>query len=70
MAPRALRLAGGHHAVTGDRRSPSTLRAARHFDPLRGEPAFEALLEQAEAGRANALAAFREAGGERLLGRA
>jgi serine/threonine protein kinase/tetratricopeptide (TPR) repeat protein len=39
------------------------------FDALRGDPAFEALLAQAEAGRQRALAAFRDAGGERLLGR-
>jgi hypothetical protein len=39
------------------------------FDALRGEPAFEALLADAEAGRQRALAAFREAGGDRLLGR-
>ena len=38
------------------------------FDPLRGEPRFQALLASAEAGRARALAAFRDAGGERLLG--
>jgi serine/threonine protein kinase/tetratricopeptide (TPR) repeat protein len=40
------------------------------FDQLRGEPRFQALLASAEAGRARALAAFREAGGERLLGAA
>jgi non-specific serine/threonine protein kinase len=39
------------------------------FDALRGDTAFEALLAQAQAGRDRALAAFREAGGERLLGR-
>jgi serine/threonine protein kinase/tetratricopeptide (TPR) repeat protein len=38
------------------------------FDALRGEPRFQALLASAEAGRARALAAFRDAGGERLLG--
>jgi hypothetical protein len=32
-------------------------------------PAFRALLTQAEARRDRALAAFREHGGERLLGR-
>ena len=35
---------------------------------MRNDPAFQALLAQAEAGRRDALAAFREAGGERLLG--
>ena len=46
-----------------------TLARSRHFDALRALPAFRALIAQAEAGRAHALAAFREAGGERLLGR-
>jgi len=46
-----------------------TLVASRHFDALRSLPAFGALLAQAETGRQRALAAFREAGGERLLGR-
>jgi eukaryotic-like serine/threonine-protein kinase len=46
-----------------------TLSAARAFDGLRGDPTFAALLSEAEAGRQQALAAFREAGGERLLGR-
>jgi hypothetical protein len=46
------------------------MRAGRpQGDALRGEPAFEALLADAEAGRQRALAAFREAGGDRLLGR-
>jgi TolB-like protein len=40
------------------------------FDALRGQPAFEELLTQARAGRDRALAAFRAAGGERLVGRA
>ena len=40
------------------------------FDALRGEPRFQALLASADAGRARALAAFRDAGGERLLGAA
>ena len=46
----------------------STLRERRQFDGLRSDPAFQTMLEQAEAGRRHALAAFREAGGERLLG--
>ncbi len=45
-----------------------TLTHWPQFDRLRGEPRFQALLASAEAGRARALAAFREAGGERLLG--
>ena len=45
-----------------------TLSGRRQFDPLRGDPAFRALLEQAEAGRQRALAAYREANGERLIG--
>ncbi len=39
------------------------------FDPIRQDFAFQGLLEEAEAGRQRALAAFREHGGERLLGR-
>jgi eukaryotic-like serine/threonine-protein kinase len=44
-----------------------TLSGRPQFDALRGDPAFRALLEEAEAGRRRALAAFREAGGERLI---
>jgi len=46
-----------------------TLSGSRHFDALRSDPAFQRLLAEAEAGRRQALAAFRGAGGERLLGR-
>ena len=46
-----------------------TLAHSRHFDPLRSDPAFRAMQAESEAGRARALAAFRDAGGERLLGR-
>jgi tetratricopeptide (TPR) repeat protein len=46
-----------------------TLAHSRHFDALRGDAGFEEVLALAEAGRDRALAAFREAGGERLLGR-
>jgi serine/threonine protein kinase/tetratricopeptide (TPR) repeat protein len=45
-----------------------TLAQRPQFDALRGTPAFRALLEQAEAGRRRALATFRAAGGERLIG--
>ena len=44
-----------------------TLATRSQFDALRGDPAFQALVAEAEAGRARALAAFRDAGGERLL---
>ena len=46
-----------------------TLSGSPHFDRLRGDPAFQSLLSDAEAGRRQALTAFREAGGDRLLGR-
>jgi serine/threonine protein kinase/tetratricopeptide (TPR) repeat protein len=46
-----------------------TLSRSRPFDGLRGDATFQALVAQAEAGRRDALTAFREAGGERLLGR-
>jgi hypothetical protein len=46
-----------------------TLARSRHFDALRGDPGFKEVLALAEAGRDRALAAFREAGGERLLGK-
>jgi TolB-like protein/tetratricopeptide (TPR) repeat protein len=45
-----------------------TLRLWPQFDALRDVPAFQTLVADAEAGRQHALAAFREAGGERLLG--
>lgn len=46
-----------------------TLRTSRTFDALRGDAAFQAVVAQADAGRDLALEAFREAGGDRLLGR-
>jgi hypothetical protein len=46
-----------------------TLTGGRQFDALRRNADFQALVAQAETGRRQALAAFREAGGERLLGR-
>ena len=46
----------------------ATLASSRHFDALRGTPEFQSLLADAQAGRERALAAFRESGGERLLG--
>jgi eukaryotic-like serine/threonine-protein kinase len=46
----------------------ATLTRSPQFDALRGTPAFDTLLAESEAGRLRALAAFRDAGGERLLG--
>ena len=45
-----------------------TLAGSPTFDALRGEPGFQSLLAEAEAGRGEALVAFRDAGGERMLG--
>ena len=45
-----------------------TLTISPQFDALRSRPAFQALAAEAEAGRQRALTAFREAGGDRLLG--
>jgi tetratricopeptide (TPR) repeat protein len=45
-----------------------TLSTRSQFDRVRNEPVFRAVLAQAEEGRRKALTAFREAGGERLLG--
>jgi len=45
-----------------------TLSVRPQFDALRSNPAFQALVSEAEAGRDAALAAFRSAGGDRLLG--
>ncbi len=44
------------------------LRRDPLLDPVRGEPAFGSLVARAEEGRALALSAFREAGGDMLLG--
>jgi len=44
-----------------------TLSGSRQFEALRSHPDFQALVAEAEAGRREALAAFRDAGGERLL---
>ncbi len=46
-----------------------TLASAPQFDALRGTPAFEKVLADATAGRDRAREAFRDAGGETLLGR-
>jgi serine/threonine protein kinase/tetratricopeptide (TPR) repeat protein len=54
-------VANGYFAV-------ATLSTSRQFDAIRDSPAFRKLFGDAEAGRQRALAAFREADGERLLG--
>jgi serine/threonine protein kinase/tetratricopeptide (TPR) repeat protein len=54
-------VARGYSAAPALTRNPQ-------FDPLRSAPAFQALLADAEAGRRRAQVAFREVGGERLLG--
>jgi TolB-like protein len=54
-------VAKGYYAV-------STLATRSQFDALRNDPAFIALQAEAAAGRQRALTAFRDAGGERLLG--
>jgi TolB-like protein len=47
----------------------ATLSKSAQFDALRSDPAFQEVLAESAAGREGALAAFREGGGERLLGR-
>jgi hypothetical protein len=47
----------------------ATLERSREFNALRGDPEFEAIVAEAAAGRERAAASFRDAGGERLLGR-
>jgi serine/threonine protein kinase/tetratricopeptide (TPR) repeat protein len=47
----------------------ATLSTSRSFDSLRDDSRFRAILAEAAEGRQQALAAFREAGGDRLLGR-
>ena len=54
-------LAKGYFAV-------QTLLDRPHFDPIRNAPAFAALIDDARAGRLEAMRAFSAAGGERLLG--
>ena len=55
-------VAKGYFAVT-------TLSNSPQFDALRDDPAFRALVGDAQTARERALAAFREGGGELLLGR-
>ena len=58
-----------HSAVAKGYYVAATLAAARQFDPLRHDPRFQAIVAAAEAGRLQALTAFRDGGGARLLGR-
>lgn len=46
-----------------------TLERRTQFDAIRNQPAFLSILAAAQEGRTRSLAAFRDAGGERLLGR-
>jgi len=64
--PRALEALQA--AVNGGISVPATLSQEPLFEPLRAEPAFARVLEEAQRGREKALALFREAGGDRLLG--
>ena len=59
LVERAVR--GGYYVAPALARDPV-------FDPLRIEPAFRAVLAQAEEGRRRALTAFRHEGGEGLVG--
>jgi hypothetical protein len=45
-----------------------TLTGSPHFAALGGDPRFQEMLAEAKAGRTRALQAFRNAGGEDLLG--
>jgi serine/threonine protein kinase/tetratricopeptide (TPR) repeat protein len=47
-----------------------TLARSPQFDPLRSDPIFQAVLNDAEVGRRKAMETFRAAGGQRLLGQA
>ena len=46
-----------------------TLEVRSQFDQVRRQPAFQAIVTTAQEGRRQALSAFRDADGERLLGR-
>ena len=58
-----------HRAVNNGYYVASVLEGRSQFDGIRHDAAFQSILATAQAGRDKALAAFREAGGERLLGR-
>ena len=55
-------------AAQGGFNAAAALADEPSYDAVRGEPRFEALRERAETRRSEALAAYRGAGGERLLG--
>jgi len=55
-------------AVAGGFNATTAMAEETSFDPVRGDSRFETLREQASARRTEALAAYRSAGGERLLG--
>jgi serine/threonine protein kinase len=55
-------------AVARGYSASATLRDSPQFHSLRSDPAFVALVAEAEAGRAAARAAFTASGGDRLLG--
>jgi len=62
-------IAGLRRAIAKGYSPTSTLARSPQFDAVRSSPGFVAVQADADAGRRRALAAFREAGGERLLGR-
>jgi hypothetical protein len=64
----AAGLAYLERAVARGYSAAPTLTGGRQFDGLRRNADFQALVAQAETGRRQARAAFREADGERLLG--
>jgi hypothetical protein len=55
-------VAKGYYAAT-------TLEGRSQFDAVRDRPMFQSILAAAQDGRTRSLAAFRDAGGERVLGR-
>jgi serine/threonine-protein kinase len=61
-------LSGLELAVSKGYHVAPTLARSPQFDPLRGNPRFSEVLAAARAGRERALAAFRAAEGEALLG--
>ena len=73
-----IKSAGGvAHAITGDLSQSETpkdlvaqtLERRTQFDAERDRPVFKDILAAAQEGRTRSLAAFRDVGGERLLGR-
>ena len=62
-------MAALERAVSRGYFAATTLANRSQFDPIRSTSAFQSLLADAEAGRQRALTAFRQAGGDKLLGR-